>query len=307
MEEMIKDEVQEKKSLNFIEQKVEKDLAEGKNGGRMQTRFPPEPNGYLHIGHAKAIALDFGLAKKYGGVCNLRFDDTNPQKEDTEYMDAIEQDIRWLGFEWGNIYYASDYFQQLWDFAVWLIKQGRAYVDEQSAEEIAKQKGTTTSPGTNSPFRDRPVEENLRLFEYMNSGECQPGTLVLRAKIDMAHPNMLFRDPLKLCVCRFVCQVLAVFRVSQECFLAYKPGAYKGDTFVNVGLPVLRNTVIHADGNLIAAVPERCDLDPVNVHVIQGAKVDDVPAKLRGWWNRSRRVAFHDPQARADDRPAAFL
>ena len=188
--------VQEKKSLNFIEQKVEKDLAEGKNGGRMQTRFPPEPNGYLHIGHAKAIALDFGLAKKYGGVCNLRFDDTNPQKEDTEYMDAIEQDIRWLGFEWGNIYYASDYFQQLWDFAVWLIKQGRAYVDEQSAEVIAQQKGTTTSPGTNSPFRDRPVEENLRLFEFMNSCECEPGTLVLRAKIDMAHPNMLFRDPL---------------------------------------------------------------------------------------------------------------
>ena len=196
MTENIKEEVQEKKSLNFIEQKVEKDLAEGRNGGRMQTRFPPEPNGYLHIGHAKAIALDFGLAKKYGGVCNLRFDDTNPQKEDTEYMDAIEQDIRWLGFEWGNIYYASDYFQQLWDFAVWLIKQGRAYVDEQSAEEIAKQKGTTTSPGTNSPFRDRPIEENLRLFEFMNSGKCEPGTLVLRAKIDMAHPNMLFRDPL---------------------------------------------------------------------------------------------------------------
>ncbi|MCR4995081.1 MAG: glutamine--tRNA ligase/YqeY domain fusion protein [Bacteroidales bacterium] len=189
-------EVQEKKSLNFIEQKVENDLAEGKNGGRMQTRFPPEPNGYLHIGHAKAIALDFGLAKKYGGVCNLRFDDTNPQKEDTEYMDAIEQDIRWLGFEWGSIYYASDYFQQLWDFAVWLIKEGRAYVDEQSSEDIAKQKGTTTSPGTNSPYRDRPVEENLRLFEYMNSGQCEPGTLVLRAKIDMAHPNMLFRDPL---------------------------------------------------------------------------------------------------------------
>ena len=196
MEEMIKEEVQEKKSLNFIEQKVEKDLAEGKNGGRMQTRFPPEPNGYLHIGHAKAIALDFGLAKKYGGVCNLRFDDTNPQKEDTEYMDAIEQDIRWLGFEWGNIYYASDYFQQLWDFAVWLIKQDRAYVDEQSAEVIAQQKGTTTSPGTNSPFRNRPVEESLRLFDFMNSGKCEPGTLVLRAKIDMAHPNMLFRDPL---------------------------------------------------------------------------------------------------------------
>ncbi len=196
MEENTKDEVLEKKSVSFIEQKVINDLAEGKNGGRMQTRFPPEPNGYLHIGHAKAIAIDFGLAKKYGGQCNLRFDDTNPQKEDTEYVNAIEQDIRWLGFQWANIYYASDYFQQLWDFAVWLIKQGRAYVDEQSSEEIAKQKGTTTSPGTNSPFRDRPVEENLRLFEFMNSGQCEPGTLVLRAKIDMAHPNMLFRDPL---------------------------------------------------------------------------------------------------------------
>jgi len=184
------------RGLSFIEQKVINDLAEGKNGGRLQTRFPPEPNGYLHIGHAKAIAIDFGLAKKYGGTCNLRFDDTNPQKEDTEYIESIEQDIKWLGFEWANVYYASDYFQQLWDFAVWLIKQGRAYVDEQSAEEIAKQKGTTTSPGTNSPFRDRPAEENLRLFEFMNSGKCEPGTLVLRAKIDMAHPNMLFRDPL---------------------------------------------------------------------------------------------------------------
>ncbi|MCR5179714.1 MAG: glutamine--tRNA ligase/YqeY domain fusion protein [Bacteroidaceae bacterium] len=196
MKENTNEELQEKKGLNFIEQKVVNDLAEGKNGGRMQTRFPPEPNGYLHIGHAKAIALDFGLAKKYGGVCNLRFDDTNPQKEDTEYMDAIEQDIRWLGFEWGNIYYASDYFQQLWDFAVWLIKNDRAYVDEQSSEDIARQKGTTTSPGTNSPYRDRPVEESLKLFQYMNSGQCAPGTLVLRAKIDMAHPNMLFRDPL---------------------------------------------------------------------------------------------------------------
>ncbi len=196
MAELNNNEAGEKKGLSFIEQKVVNDLAEGKNGGRFQTRFPPEPNGYLHIGHAKAIALDFGLAKKYGGVCNLRFDDTNPQKEDTEYMDAIEQDIRWLGFEWGHIYNASDYFQELWDFAVWLIKQGRAYVDEQSSEEIAKQKGTTTSPGTNSPFRDRPVEENLQLFEFMNSGKCEPGTLVLRAKIDMAHPNMLFRDPL---------------------------------------------------------------------------------------------------------------
>ena len=186
----------EKRSLNFIEQKIEADLAEGKNGGRVQTRFPPEPNGYLHIGHAKAIAMDFGAAKRYGGVCNLRFDDTNPQKEDTEYIDSIEHDIKWLGYEWANIYYASDYFQQLWDFAVWLIQKGRAYVDEQSAEVIAQQKGTTTAPGTNSPYRDRPVEENLRLFEFMNSGKCEPGTLVLRAKIDMAHPNMLFRDPL---------------------------------------------------------------------------------------------------------------
>ena len=187
---------EEKRSLNFIEQIVERDLAEGKNGGKLQTRFPPEPNGYLHIGHAKAIAMDFGIAKKYGGICNLRFDDTNPQKEDTEYIESIERDIKWLGFEWANVYYASDYFQELWDFAVWLIKQGRAYVDEQSAEVIAQQKGTTTSPGQNSPYRDRPVEENLRLFEFMNSGECEPGTLVLRAKIDMAHPNMLFRDPL---------------------------------------------------------------------------------------------------------------
>ena len=196
MEEIIKNESEEKKSVSFIEQKVINDLAAGKNGGRLQTRFPPEPNGYLHIGHAKAIAIDFGLAKKYGGVCNLRFDDTNPIKEDTEYIESIENDIKWLGFQWANVYYASDYFQELWDFAVWLIKQGRAYVDEQSSEVIAQQKGTTTSPGTNSPFRDRPVEENLKLFDFMNSGKCEPGTLVLRAKIDMAHPNMLFRDPL---------------------------------------------------------------------------------------------------------------
>ena len=189
-------ESEEKKSVSFVEQKVIDDLAAGKNGGRLQTRFPPEPNGYLHIGHAKAIAIDFGLAKKYGGECNLRFDDTNPQKEDTEYIESIEQDIKWLGYQWAHVYYASDYFQQLWDFAVWLIKQGRAYVDEQSAEVIAEQKGTTTKPGPNSPYRDRPVEENLKLFEFMNSGKCEPGTLVLRAKIDMAHPNMLFRDPL---------------------------------------------------------------------------------------------------------------
>ena len=186
----------EKRSLNFIEQKVENDLREGHNGGRVQTRFPPEPNGYLHIGHAKAIALDFGIAEQYGGECNLRFDDTNPTKEETEYIQSIEHDIQWLGFKWANVYYASDYFQELWDFAVWLIKQGRAYVDEQSSELIAQQKGTTTQAGTNSPFRDRPVEENLRLFEFMNSGQAQPGSMVLRAKIDMAHPNMLFRDPL---------------------------------------------------------------------------------------------------------------
>ncbi len=185
-----------RKGANFIEQKVLDDLAQGKNGGRMQTRFPPEPNGYLHIGHAKAIALDFGAAQRHGGTCNLRFDDTNPTKEETEYIESIKADIRWLGFDWDNVFYASDYFQELWDFAVWLIRQGRAYVDEQSAETIAQQKGTTTKPGTDSPFRNRPVEESLRLFELMNSGEAQPGTYVLRAKIDMAHPNMLFRDPL---------------------------------------------------------------------------------------------------------------
>jgi glutaminyl-tRNA synthetase len=196
MEEKVLDESVEKKTISFVEQKVIDDLAAGKNCGRMQTRFPPEPNGYLHIGHAKAIAIDFGLAKKYGGICNLRFDDTNPVKEDTEYIESIEQDIKWLGFQWAHVYFASDYFQQLWDFAVWLIQQGRAYVDEQSAELIAQQKGTTTSSGTNSPFRDRPIEESLRLFEFMNSGKCEPGTMVLRAKIDMTHPNMLFRDPL---------------------------------------------------------------------------------------------------------------
>ena len=188
--------VEEKKSLNFIEQMVEKDLAEGKNGGRIQTRFPPEPNGYLHIGHAKAIALDFGIAKKYGGVCNLRMDDTNPQKEDTEYVEAIKRDIEWLGFKWGNILYASDYFQKLWDLAVALIKEGKAYVDEQTAEQIAAQKGTPTTPGTESPFRNRPIEENLRLFEEMNSGKMEPGKMVLRAKIDMASDNMHFRDPI---------------------------------------------------------------------------------------------------------------
>lgn len=185
----------EGKNLNFIEQIVEKDLEEKKNDGRLQTRFPPEPNGYIHIGHAKAICMDFGIAEKFGGICNLRFDDTNPQKEDTEYVEAILEDIAWLGFKWGNIYYASDYFQQLWDFAVRLIKEGKAYVDEQTSEQIAEQKGTPTRPGTESPFRNRPVEESLALFEKMNSGEVPEGAMVLRAKIDMANPNMHFRDP----------------------------------------------------------------------------------------------------------------
>ncbi|MBP3552697.1 MAG: glutamine--tRNA ligase/YqeY domain fusion protein [Bacteroidaceae bacterium] len=196
MAENIATEITEKKSLNFIEQAIEKDLKEGKNGGRVQTRFPPEPNGYLHIGHAKAICMDFGAAARYGGVCNLRFDDTNPTKEDTEYVEAIKEDIQWLGFQWGNEYYASDYFQQLWDFAVQLIKEGKAYIDEQTAEEIAQQKGTPTLPGTESPYRNRPVEESLALFEKMNTGEIEEGRMVLRAKIDMASPNMHFRDPI---------------------------------------------------------------------------------------------------------------
>ena len=186
----------EKKSLNFIEEMVEKDLAEGKNGGRVQTRFPPEPNGYLHIGHAKAICMDFGMAEKHNGICNLRFDDTNPTKEDTEYVDAIKEDIEWLGFKWENEFYASDYFQQLWDFAIDLIKEGKAYIDEQKQEEILAQKGTPTQPGINSPYRDRPIEESLELFNKMNSGELEEGSMVLRAKIDMAHNNMLFRDPI---------------------------------------------------------------------------------------------------------------
>jgi len=196
MVEMKNEENEEKKSLSFVEQFVEADLAEGKNGGRIQTRFPPEPNGYIHIGHAKAICMDFGIAEKYGGVCNLRFDDTNPSKEDTEYVDSILNDIQWLGFKWGNVYYASDYFQKLWDFAVWMIKKGMAYIDEQSAEQIAQQKGTPTTPGVASPYRDRPVEENLELFEKMNTPEAVEGSMVLRAKLDMANPNMHFRDPI---------------------------------------------------------------------------------------------------------------
>lgn len=187
---------EEKKSISFVEQSVEQDLAEGKNGGRIQTRFPPEPNGYLHIGHAKAICMDFGVAENYNGVCNLRFDDTNPSKEGTEYVDSILNDIQWLGFKWGNLYYASDYFKKLWDFAIWLIEQGKAYVDEQTSEQIAEQKGTPTQTGTPSPYRDRPIEESLRLFHAMNTPEAVEGSMVLRAKLDMSNPNMHFRDPI---------------------------------------------------------------------------------------------------------------
>lgn len=189
-------ETEEKHSLSFVEQLVEEDLAAGKNDGRIQTRFPPEPNGYLHIGHAKAICMDFGVAERYNGICNLRFDDTNPSKENTEYVENILNDIKWLGFKWGHIYYASDYFQQLWDFAIWMIKQGRAYVDEQTSEQIAEQKGTPTTPGVASPYRDRPIEESLSLFQKMNTPEAIEGSMVLRAKLDMANPNMHFRDPI---------------------------------------------------------------------------------------------------------------
>ena len=187
---------EEKRSLSFVEQMVEGDLAAGKNGGRIQTRFPPEPNGYIHIGHAKAICMDFGVAENYGGICNLRFDDTNPTKENTEYVENIMNDIKWLGFHWENVYYASDYFDKLWDFAIWLIEKGMAYVDEQTSEQIAEQKGTPTQPGRPSPFRDRPIEENLRLFRQMNTPEAVEGSMVLRAKLDMANPNMHFRDPI---------------------------------------------------------------------------------------------------------------
>ena len=188
---------EEKTGLNFIEQIIADDLAAGKNGGRLNTRFPPEPNGYLHIGHAKAICMDFGAAKKFGGTCNLRFDDTNPIKEDVEYVDAIKEDIKWLGFDWEDReYYASDYFPQLFDLAIRLIKEGKAYVEEQTSEEIAAQKGTPTTPGIESPYRNRPVEESLDLFMRMNAGEFEEGTLTLRAKIDMASSNMHFRDPI---------------------------------------------------------------------------------------------------------------
>ena len=196
MTERIENSNEEKKNLSFVEQIIEQDLAEGKNGGRLQTRFPPEPNGYLHIGHAKAICMDFGAAEKFNGICNLRFDDTNPSKEKDEYVENILSDIKWLGFKWENIYYASEYFQKLWDFAVWMIKKGHAYIDEQTSEQIAEQKGTPTKAGTASPYRDRPVEESLALFEKMNLPDTPEGSMVLRAKLDMANPNMHFRDPI---------------------------------------------------------------------------------------------------------------
>lgn len=188
---------EKKAGLNFVQQLVADDLKAGKNGGRLNTRFPPEPNGYLHIGHAKAICMDFGVAEMFGGTTNLRFDDTNPVKEDTEYEQAIMRDIHWLGYDWGDrLYYASDYFPKLFDFAIDLIKRGLAYVDDQSAEQIAAQKGTPTTPGQNSPYRDRTPEENLDLFLRMNKGEFPEGSRVLRAKIDMASDNMHFRDPI---------------------------------------------------------------------------------------------------------------
>ncbi len=189
--------IKEKESLNFIEQIVEEDIENDKHGGRIHTRFPPEPNGYLHIGHAKAICVNFGIAEKYGGKTNLRFDDTNPTTESTEYVEQIKRDIRWLGFDWEDReYYASDYFEQLYEFALKLIKKGLAYVDDSTPEEIADMKGTPTIPGKESPYRDRTVDENLELFEGMRAGKYPDGARVLRAKIDMSSPNMHMRDPI---------------------------------------------------------------------------------------------------------------
>ena len=187
--------VSTERSLNFLEEIIEKSLADGAIK-QIHTRFPPEPNGYLHIGHAKSICLNFGLAKRYGGLCNLRFDDTNPVKEDVEYVDSIKEDVNWLGFQWAEEHYASDYFEQLYDWAVELIRKGKAYVDDQSQEEIRLNRGTVTVPGKESPWRNRSVEENLDLFARMRAGEFADGEKVLRAKIDMAHPNMLLRDPI---------------------------------------------------------------------------------------------------------------
>lgn len=180
---------------NFIRDIIIEDIKSGKHGGRVQTRFPPEPNGYLHIGHAKAICLDFGLAAEFGGKTNLRFDDTNPSKEETEYVDAIMEDVQWLGFKWDGLFYASDYFQQLYEWAIKLIKDGKAYVDDLTADEIREYRGTLTEPGKDSPYRNRTIEENLDLFERMKNGEFPDGSRTLRAKIDMASPNLSFRDP----------------------------------------------------------------------------------------------------------------
>ncbi len=186
----------EKESLNFIEQIVADDVKSGKHGGKVITRFPPEPNGYLHIGHAKSICLNFGIAQKFGGRCHLRFDDTNPEKEEQEYIDAIKDDIRWLGFDWGDhLYFASSYFDKLYEFAVTMIKKGLAYVDDLTAEETRQYRGTLTEPGKNSPHRDRSIDENLRLFEEMRSGKYPDGAKTLRARIDMSHPNINMRDP----------------------------------------------------------------------------------------------------------------
>ncbi len=196
MEEIKNNEAQaSERQLNFLEEIIESDLASGKHKSIL-TRFPPEPNGYLHIGHAKSICLNFGLAKKYGGKTNIRFDDTNPTKEDVEYVDSIKEDVKWLGFEWANEFYASDYFEQLYEWACEMIRKGLAYVDDQSQEEIRANRGTVSQPGVNSPYRDRSVEENLKLFQEMREGKYKEGEKVLRAKIDMAHPNMMFRDPL---------------------------------------------------------------------------------------------------------------
>lgn len=189
------EEPKEEKSLNFIEQIIEEDIANGKHSGRVHTRFPPEPNGYLHIGHAKAMTVNFGLAKKYGGLCNLRFDDTNPVTEDVEYVDSIQRDVQWLGFQWANVFYASDYFPKLYAFAIQLIEAGLAYVDDSSPEEIAAMKGTPTQAGTESPYRQRSVAENLALFQQMKDGAFPDGSRVLRARVDMTSPNMHMRDP----------------------------------------------------------------------------------------------------------------
>ena len=186
----------ESKPENFIEQIIKEDLASGFDTEKLKFRFPPEPNGYLHIGHAKAIGLNFGLGEKYNAPVNLRFDDTNPEKEETEYVKAIKEDVKWLGYSWSEETYSSDNFQQLYEWALFLIEKGKAYIDSQTSEEMAEQKGTPTSLGKNSPFRDRTVEENQKIFEEMKNGNHDEGVHVLRAKIDMAHPTMLMRDPI---------------------------------------------------------------------------------------------------------------